>query len=171
MINSLTKPDIVTIVQNEGVHLRPKGKSYFALCPFHAERVASFQVRPYQQRFKCYGCGETGDVISFIQKYHNLDFKEACKYLGISFKPDLKEIKKQQLVKTFREWCNDYYDDLCSLYRALQKAKEQAKTIEEIEMLAEFYHKESLWLYQIEILQSDDDQAKFELYKEVIYGN
>ena len=165
------KPDIVTVIQNEGVHLIPKGKSLFALCPFHIERVASFQVRPYQQRFKCFGCNESGDVISFIQKYHNMTFKEACQYLGISFKPDPLEIKKQNLVKAFRQWCNDYYDDLCSLYRTLQRAKEKAKTIEEVEALAPLYYQEPAWLYQIEILQSDDVEAKLKLYKEVRYGN
>lgn len=165
------KPDIVRVIQNEGVHLMPKGKSFFALCPFHTERKASFQVRPYQQRFKCYGCNEDGDVIAFIMKYHNMTFKEACQYLGISFKPDSREIKKQNLVKAFRQWCNEYYDDLCSLYRTLQRAKEKAETIEEVEALAPFYHQESVWLYQIEILQGDGDQAKFKLYKEAVFGN
>jgi len=168
---SFQKPDIITVIQNEGVHLIPKGKSLFALCPFHAERIASFQVRPYQQRYKCYGCGEKGDVIDFIQKYYNMTFKEACQYLGISFKPNPREIKKQNLVKAFRQWCNDYHDDLCVLYRTLQKAKERVKTEADLERLAEFYHRESVWLYQIEILWGNDDRAKLELYQELVYGS
>jgi DNA primase len=168
------KPDIVTVIQNEGVHLIPKGKSLSALCPFHTEKHPSFRVYTEQNSFYCFGCGTGGDSISFIKKYKNLTFQEAVKYLGINgkpYRPNPKEIRRKELLRQFRQWCNEYYDDLCLLYRTLQRAKEKAKTIEEVEALAPFYHQESTWLYQIEILQGDGDQAKFKLYKEVVFGN
>jgi len=168
------KPDIVTIIQNEGVHLIHKGKSLFALCPFHTEKHPLFRVYPEQNSFYCFGCGTGGDSILFIKKYKNLSFQEAVKYLGINgkpYRPNPKETRRKELLQQFRQWCNEYYDDLCSLYRTLQRAKETAKTIEEVEALAPVYHQESAWLYQIEILQCDDNQAKFNLYKEAVFGN
>src|SRR5699024_1234247 len=52
------------------------------LCPFHDERTPSFHVRPQVGRWHCFGCGEGGDVISFVQKIDGLGFTEAVEYLA-----------------------------------------------------------------------------------------
>ncbi len=161
------KPDIVSVIENEIIDL----KNYKSLCPFHSEKNPSFIVSPKKQIAHCFGCGWHGDVISFIQKYKNLSFQEALTYLGINDKPyklNLKETKRRELLKKFREWCDSYHDDLRSLIRCLWKAKQTCKDIAEAEKLSEFYHKESAWLYQIEILQSNDDMKKYELYREAM---
>jgi len=170
----LNKRDIVTVIENEGFELKDKGKYLWGLCPLHSERYPSFKVDPQRQSFYCFGCGAHGDVITFIQKYRGLSFKGALEYLGINgrpHKPDSKETKRKELLQQFREWCDDYYNDLCQLVRTLYKAMQNAKTVEKVEVLAPFYHLESLWLCEIEILQNNDDQAKFELYKKVVYGS
>jgi len=168
----LEKPDIVEIIENGGIKLKRKGKYLWALCPLHTERRPSFKVDPKGQSFYCFGCHEHGDVIVFVRRFKNLNFKEALAYLGIDGRPqtDPQERRKRQLVKAFREWCDNYYSDLCLLLRTLWKAKQQVKDEADLEKLAEFYHKESLWLYQIEILQGNDDESKFELYREVELG-
>lgn len=171
---SFQKPDIVSVLENEGFELKQKGKYLWSLCPLHTEKHPSFKVDSEKQSFYCFGCSFGGDVVSFIQKYKNLSFKEALRYLGINgkpYKPDTKELKKRELLQRFRAWCNDYLSDLCSLIRCLWKAKQKAKTEEDVKRLAEFYHRESIWLYQMEILQGDGDQAKFKLYKEAVFGN
>ncbi len=77
----MNKPDIETILRNEGIELKLKGKSLWGLCPFHSERTPSFKVDLERQSFYCFGCGSGGDVIAFIQKYKGLSFKESLRYL------------------------------------------------------------------------------------------
>lgn len=170
MVDNL--PDLIEVIRGEGYELRQRGKYYWGLCAFHPEKIPSFVGDPVRQRFYCFGCHTHGNVLTFIQKLKNLSFKETLRYLGINgkpYQPDPKEIKKRQLVKVFRQWCNDYFNDLADLYRCLQKAKERIKTEEDLERLVEFYHKESVWLYEIEILQDDDDR-KLKLYESYIDG-
>ncbi|MBR1616586.1 hypothetical protein IJ670_00390 [bacterium] len=67
--------DIVDVI-SQYVVLRKKGKSYHGLCPFHNEKTPSFVVTPDKQIFKCFGCGEGGDVITFLMKINNQTFNE-----------------------------------------------------------------------------------------------
>ncbi|ACZ31174.1 DNA primase [Xylanimonas cellulosilytica DSM 15894] len=65
------------------VTLKPAGVgSLKGLCPFHDERTPSFHVRPGVGRYHCFGCGESGDVIAFVQKTDGLGFAEAVEYLA-----------------------------------------------------------------------------------------
>lgn len=64
------------------VALRKRGKSLVGLCPFHNEKTPSFHVSPDRQIWKCYGCGEGGDVFSFVRKIDNLTFPEAVEHLA-----------------------------------------------------------------------------------------
>lgn len=73
--------DIVDVVSS-CVKLARKGSSYFGLCPFHNEKSPSFSVSPNKQMYYCFGCGEGGNVFSFIMKYENFTFTEAVKYLA-----------------------------------------------------------------------------------------
>lgn len=64
------------------VELKPAGKNYAGLCPFHTEKTPSFMVSPELQRYKCFGCGESGDIFTFIQKIEGIDFPEALEKLA-----------------------------------------------------------------------------------------
>ena len=64
------------------VTLRKSGKAYKGLCPFHGERTPSFYVFPDKQDWHCFGCGERGDIITFVQKQQSLDFREALELLA-----------------------------------------------------------------------------------------
>lgn len=68
--------DIADLVRDH-VELKQKGNRYWGLCPFHVERTPSFSVNPEKQAFYCFGCGESGDIFTFITKYHKTDFKAA----------------------------------------------------------------------------------------------
>ncbi|MBR1876124.1 MAG: DNA primase [Lachnospiraceae bacterium] len=76
-----TSNDIVDVIGSY-VRLKKSGSNYFGLCPFHSEKTGSFSVSPAKQMFYCFGCGEGGNVISFIMKYENYSFQEAVKYLA-----------------------------------------------------------------------------------------
>ncbi|HEU5348982.1 MAG TPA: DNA primase [Ktedonobacterales bacterium] len=64
------------------VSLKKSGKAYKGLCPFHGERTPSFYVFPDKQDWHCFGCGERGDLITFVQKQQSLDFREALELLA-----------------------------------------------------------------------------------------
>lgn len=70
--------DIVDVV-NDYVPLKRAGQSYKACCPFHKEKTPSFVVTPAIQRYKCFGCGESGDALNFIQQMERVDFAEALR--------------------------------------------------------------------------------------------
>ncbi|OGM11950.1 DNA primase [Candidatus Woesebacteria bacterium RBG_16_34_12] len=75
------KTDIVSLI-GEYIDLKKAGRNYKALCPFHSEKTPSFNVSPELQIFKCFGCNESGDAYSFLQKYEGMDFYEALRFLA-----------------------------------------------------------------------------------------
>ncbi len=76
-----TQNDIVSVI-SEYIALKPRGSSYFGLCPFHNESTPSFSVSADKQFYYCFGCGESGNVYSFIMRMENCDFPEAVKRLA-----------------------------------------------------------------------------------------
>lgn len=75
---------IVDIV-GESVVLKKAGQNFVGLCPFHSEKTPSFTVSPHKQMFYCFGCGEGGNVFSFLMKHQGLTFPEAVKQLAERF--------------------------------------------------------------------------------------
>lgn len=76
-----SRVNIVDVIKNF-VPLKRHGKDYFGCCPFHNEKTASFSINESEQFYHCFGCGESGDVIKFLQDINGWDFKQAAKYLG-----------------------------------------------------------------------------------------
>jgi DNA primase len=72
----------VTDVVGSYVSLKKSGKNYKGLCPFHGEKTPSFMVSPELQIFKCFGCGESGDIYSFIEKIEGVEFIKALEILA-----------------------------------------------------------------------------------------
>lgn len=73
--------DIVSTI-SKYTTLTRRGKTWWACCPFHFEKTPSFAVNEIEQYFHCFGCGASGDVIKFVEKYESLDFYDACKKLA-----------------------------------------------------------------------------------------
>lgn len=97
--------DIVEVV-SEQVILKKNGGHYWGLCPFHKEKTPSFSVNPNLGIYKCFGCGEGGDAISFIMKTQNKEFIEVVAELAQKFglempqkfnKPQNKELKEEMI--------------------------------------------------------------------------
>lgn len=88
MINESSDPEVIKqmndIVEVIGsrISLERSGANYISRCPFHDEKTASFVVSPGKQIYKCFGCGVSGDVFSFVMKYHDVGFAQAMKMLG-----------------------------------------------------------------------------------------
>mgnify|MGYP001211918060 CR=1 FL=1 len=76
-----TRADIVEII-GEHVALKRAGKDFRALCPFHREKTPSFYVVPAKGFFKCFGCGESGDVFAFLMKRLGLGFNDAVRQVA-----------------------------------------------------------------------------------------
>jgi DNA primase len=73
--------DIVDVI-GQTVQLKRSGKSFMGLCPFHGEKSPSFYVSPERGSWRCFGCGEGGDIFSFVQRRDNLDFRDALRHLA-----------------------------------------------------------------------------------------
>lgn len=73
--------DIVDII-SETVKLKKAGRNYVGLCPFHHEKTPSFSVSQEKQIYKCFGCGEAGNAITFLMKTRKLTFLDSLKLLG-----------------------------------------------------------------------------------------
>lgn len=77
----LAGTDIVQLI-GRYLPLKPAGRYFKALCPFHNEKTPSFTVNPERQIFHCFGCGEGGDAIGFLMKQEHLSFPEAIRSLA-----------------------------------------------------------------------------------------
>ncbi|MFA6361458.1 MAG: DNA primase, partial [Candidatus Shapirobacteria bacterium] len=70
------KLNIVDVI-NRYVPLKKRGRNYIACCPFHGEKTPSFTVSEELQIYKCFGCGASGDIFTFLQEFEKIDFREA----------------------------------------------------------------------------------------------
>jgi DNA primase len=120
----LARSDIVDVIGGY-VSLKQKGSSYTGLCPFHREKTPSFSVSADKQLFKCFGCGEAGNVFGFIMKTENLAFPEAVRFLADrahytlpegKFEPDAAKTKavKEKLFAVNKLAARFFFDCLNS---------------------------------------------------------
>ncbi|KUK67291.1 MAG: DNA primase [candidate division WS6 bacterium 36_33] len=111
--------DIVNVV-GRYVNLKQTGKNYVGLCPFHNEKTPSFVVSPDIQRYKCFGCLESGDIFNFLQKIENIDFPEALEKLA---KEAGVELKKQEGFSKYKILEEINYKAARYYYNQLKKDK------------------------------------------------
>ena len=111
--------DIVDVI-SQYVILKRSGRNFFGLCPFHKEKSPSFSVSPDKQIFHCFGCGVGGNVIHFVSKIENIDFRETLELLANRANIQLPTLD------------NSYQDNK----RAILKSK----VYEINEITAKFYH-------------------------------
>jgi len=103
-------PSITEII-GRYLDLKRAGKEWCGLCPFHNEKTPSFYVNEEKGVFNCFGCGEGGDVITFIQKIEQVDFKTALNHLGIAdgtrSRTKRQESKERYAAKVVVTWANE----------------------------------------------------------------
>ncbi len=126
------KNDIVDIISGY-VGLQKRGSNYICCCPFHSEKTPSFSVNRSRQIYKCFGCGEGGNVVTFVMKHENYTFPEAIKYLAekagvalpeVEYSEEAKkrETRRQRLLEVNKEAAKFYFYQLRSEHGI--KAKE-----------------------------------------------
>lgn len=175
-MRKMEKPDIVPVVEQEGITLKQRGRCLWACCPFHEEKTASFIVNSILQRYKCFGCGAQGDVIDFVMRLKGISFPDALQYLGIRgdspVRTNPQEAKRRELVGKFRLWCDDYSKYLCENLRLCNRIDTLIKTPEDLELegIAEMYQLRDMYLYHLSVLTDETDESRYQLFKEVQYG-
>lgn len=115
--------DIVDVISSY-LKVEKAGINFKAKCPFHNEKTPSFFISPARQSFYCFGCGEKGDIFSFVEKFEGLDFKGALENLakraGIELKNFGGEEKSEGKEKLF-----DIMEETTNVY---EKQLEEEKT-------------------------------------------
>lgn len=114
------------------ITLSQKGKYLSARCPFHNEKSASFYVSPDRGTYYCFGCGEKGDIFSFVEKYEGLDFRGALNELarraGVTLKPVSKQEidQKEILYSCLKDATNFFMDSLLKDSTAMEYIKNRS---------------------------------------------
>ncbi|MBE7077028.1 MAG: DNA primase [Clostridiales bacterium] len=99
-----SKSDIIDVA-SKYITLNRRGSNFWACCPFHMEKTPSFSIKQDGQFFKCFGCGESGNVITFVMKMENVDFMTAVEILAknagleLPSDQDNEEMKKKKLER------------------------------------------------------------------------
>ena len=107
-----SRVDIVSVVGTR-VSLKKAGKYHKGVCPFHAERTPSFFVSEELQIFKCFGCGKSGDVFTFLQEYEGMVFREV-----------LEDLAEKVGVKLERHSMTGHEKEKVRIFELLDLAKE-----------------------------------------------
>jgi len=166
-------------VISEYINLEKAGSNYRALCPFHSEKTPSFIVSPQKNIFKCFGCGKSGNALTFLMEYEGLSFGDAVLKLAEKYnipvkftREDQKTQFKQKLFKLTEKVKDFYKEQLKNSPEARNYIKSRGLTpavIERFELgysplqsskLEEFIKKENLDLQQLKqvgvIVQRED---------------
>ena len=129
----LSRTDLVGLI-GRYVKLEQSGKQFKGLCPFHDEKTPSFQVIPDKQFFHCFGCGASGDAISFLRRHENLDFipalKELARIQGIDLPENSSSSRETAEQKDVRhkslallQQAADYYHSMLNTHQFADKAR------------------------------------------------
>ena len=118
--------DILDVVQSRVV-LKKRGANYWGCCPFHNEKTPSFSVNVQKGIFKCFGCGEGGDAISFLMKINNQSFSDVIKDLAAQFNIELPHThgnskqyteEKEQIKSLLEKTCDYYHNNIYTMPEA-----------------------------------------------------
>ena len=120
------KTDIVSLI-SEYIEVKKAGRNYKANCPFHGEKTPSFMITPELQIYKCFGCGKSGDVFTFLEEHEGMEFSEALKYLAE--KAGVKLIAFKQEASSEREKIIEINKNTLNFYDYVLNSHPQGKKI------------------------------------------
>ncbi|MDP4260105.1 MAG: DNA primase [Bacteroidota bacterium] len=86
----LSRTDIIEVVGGF-VRLKKRGANYLGLCPFHNEKTPSFTVSPAKEIYKCFGCGRSGNTISFLMEHEKYSYADALRWLAAKYNVEIEE--------------------------------------------------------------------------------
>ncbi|WP_456383613.1 DNA primase [Persephonella sp.] len=174
-------------VISEYINLERAGSNYKALCPFHSEKTPSFMVSPQKNIFKCFGCGKSGNALTFLMEYEGLSFGEAVVKLAEKYnipvkftKSDDRAVFKQKLLQITEKIKEFYKNQLKNSPEAKKYLKERQispSIIEKFELgyapedsskLREFVQKEGIQtedLSRIGLITLTDDGRFYDKFR------
>lgn len=100
--------DIIDVV-SEFVKLKKRGANYLGLCPFHNEKTPSFTVSPAKEIYKCFGCGKSGNTITFLMEHEKYSYAEALKWLAQRYNIEIEETIVSDEVKQVQQVAESLY--------------------------------------------------------------
>ncbi|BCE01508.1 DNA primase [Marinicellulosiphila megalodicopiae] len=113
----LARTDVVEVISS-CIDVKKKGQNYWACCPFHNEKSPSFSINSSKQFYHCFGCGESGDALKFLQEYERLSFVEAiealAKMAGVEVPKVIDPVQEEKQKK--RTQLTDLMDDVSEYY-------------------------------------------------------
>src|SRR6202012_4477064 len=98
----LSRIDIIEIVGGF-VKLKKRGVNYLGLCPFHNEKSPSFTVSPVKEIYKCFGCGRSGNTITFLMEHEKYSYAEALKWLAQRYNIEIQETEVSDETKIIQQ--------------------------------------------------------------------
>jgi len=121
IIQSINNSAKIVDVVSEFLQLKKQGANYTACCPFHNEKSPSFIVSPAKGTYKCFGCGESGNAITFVMKHENVSYPKALEYIADKLnitipkeKPAAWELEKYGKIESFKniiKIANNYFSE------------------------------------------------------------
>src|SRR6267378_819625 len=124
--------DLYQVISEHGVVLRKSGRGFTGLCPFHSEKTPSFHVNPDTRSYKCFGCGESGDVFTILEKIDGLTPAEALKTLAeragveLTSRRDPAEQEREKRLLAANDTAHFYFRQAL---RGTERGKEVARYI------------------------------------------
>lgn len=116
----LSRIDVLDIV-GSFVKLKKRGANYLGLCPFHNEKTPSFTVSPAKEIYKCFGCGKSGNSISFVMEHEKLSYVEALRWLGNRYNIEIEEtesspeqklqVKTSESLYIINQFAQKFYEE------------------------------------------------------------
>lgn len=104
----LSRIDIIDVVGSY-VKLKKRGTNYLGLCPFHNEKSPSFTVSPNKEIYKCFGCGKSGNTISFIMEHEKYSYVEALRWLANRYNIEVEETEVSAEVRQQQQAADSLY--------------------------------------------------------------
>jgi DNA primase len=98
----LSRLDIIEVV-GSFVKLKKRGANYLGNCPFHNEKTPSFTVSPSKEIFKCFGCGKSGNTVSFLMEHEKLSYAEALRWLATRYNIEVEETETSPEIKQLQQ--------------------------------------------------------------------
>ena len=104
----LSRIDIIDIV-GSFVKLKKRGTNYLGLCPFHNEKTPSFTVSPAKEIYKCFGCGRSGNTISFLMDHEKYSYAEALRWLANRYNVEVEETEMTPASRELHQTADSLY--------------------------------------------------------------
>src|SRR5690348_17274459 len=100
--------DIIEIISSF-VKLKKRGANYLGLCPFHNEKTPSFTVSPSKEIYKCFGCGRSGNTISFLMEHEKYSYVDSLRWLAARYNVEVEETEVSPEIKELRQTADSLY--------------------------------------------------------------